>query len=216
MDNFVRIKPESVSALEGKTFVFLGSSVTVGASAGGRSMAEYIAARHNCDVIKWAVSGTTLSVCETGKSYVERLLSHIQNQPICDHLIVQLSTNDASRKRELGEMSLSKNPTDFDTSTVIGAIEFIIATAKEKWNCHVSFYTGTKYDSTAYKDMVNALLKIKEKWGIGVLDLYNDPEMNAVSKSDYELYMADPIHPTKSGYEDWWGPKFEEYLEQYK
>ena len=55
-------------------------------------------------------------------------------------------------------------------------------------------------------------MKIKEKWGIGVIDLYNDPEMNAVSSSDYSRYMADPIHPNETGYREWWLPKFEEYL----
>ena len=34
--------------------------------------------------------------------------------------------------------------------TVAGSIEFIIAYAKEKWNCPVAFYTGTRYDSEAY------------------------------------------------------------------
>ena len=24
--------------------------------------------------------------------------------------------------------------------------------------------------------------------------------------------MADGIHPTRNGYEFWWGPKFEEYI----
>ena len=37
--------------------------------------------------------------------------------------------------------------------------------------------------------------------------------MNAVSEEDYQLYMFDPIHPTRAGYRDWWLPKFEAYLE---
>ena len=44
--------------------------------------------------------------------------------------------------------------------------------------------------------------------------------MNAVSDADYKRYMAnngtDGIHPTKVGYQEWWGPKFQEHLEQYQ
>lgn len=60
--------------------------------------------------------------------------------------------------------------------------------------------------------MLDALLDIQEKWGIGVIDLWNDPDMNAVSEEDYKLYMYDSIHPTQAGYLLWWTPKIEEYL----
>ncbi|MBQ7354077.1 MAG: SGNH/GDSL hydrolase family protein [Clostridia bacterium] len=195
--------------------MFLGSSVTYGSASGGWSMADYIAEEFDCTVVKWAVSGTTL-VTSNQNSYVQRMENQMRRQKVCDHLIVQLSTNDASQNKPLGTISNSMNKEDFDTTTIIGAIEYIIATAKEKWNCEVSFYTGTKYDSTAYYNMVNALLDIQEKWGIGVIDLYNDPEMNAVSDRDYSRYMSDPIHPTKVGYKLWWGPKFAEHLQQYQ
>jgi hypothetical protein len=98
---------------------------------------------------------------------------------------------------------------------IVGAIEFIIAYAKETWGCEVSFYTGTKYDSALYKKMVDALYDVQEKWGIGIIDLWNDPEMNAVSAEDYAKYMADPIHPTSLGYRLWWTPKFIAHLKQF-
>ena len=197
--------------MDGKIFIFLGSSVTYGSASGGRSFADLIGERNNCTAIKLAVSGTTL-VDNSASSYVARLKNESANYPVCDHLIVQLSTNDATGNKPLGVMTDSMDINSFDTSTVIGAIEYIIAFAKNKWNCKVSFYTGTKYDSAAYKNMVDALLEIQKKWGIGVLDLYNDPEMNAVSPSDYNKYMSDPIHPTLKGYEEWWLPKFEEFI----
>ena len=204
-------KPVEEYKMAGKTFIFLGSSVTYGSASDGRSFVEMIAERNDCTCIKWAVSGTTLADIND-KSYVSRLKSSSADIPVCDHLIVQLSTNDASNNIELGAISDSKDTADFDTKTVIGAIEYIIAYGKETWNCPVSFYTGTKYASSQYKAMVDALLQIKEKWGIGVLDLYNDPDMNAVTSEDYAAYMADSIHPTEVGYEEWWLPKFEKFL----
>ena len=100
----------------------------------------------------------------------------------------------------------------FDTKTVAGAIEYVIAYAKQTWNCPVIFYTGTQYKSEQYAQMVDLLLQIQEKWKIGVIDLWNDPEMQAVSAEDYKLYMINGIHPSLAGYRDWWTPKFEAYL----
>ena len=96
--------------------------------------------------------------------------------------------------------------------TVAGAIEYVIAYAKQTWNCPVIFYTGTQYKSEQYAQMVDLLLQIQEKWKIGVIDLWNDPEMQAVSAEDYKLYMVNGIHPSFAGYRDWWTPKFEAYL----
>ncbi len=208
-------EPQPPFPLDGKTFVFLGSSVTYGSASGGWSMADYIAEEFDCTVEKWAVSGTTL-VTSSANSYVARMENQMKRQKVCDHLIVQLSTNDATQNKPLGTISDSMNKEDFDTTTIIGAIEYIIASAKEKWDCEVSFYTGTKYDSAAYQKMVDALLEIQDKWGIGVLDLWNDEEMNAVSDRDYSRYMSDSIHPNKLGYKVWWGPKFAEHLQQYQ
>lgn len=59
------------------------------------------------------------------------------------------------------------------------------------------------------------LLKIQEKWDIGVIDLWNATDMNEVSEREYKLYMYDAIYPTRAGYGLWWTPKFETFLESY-
>ncbi len=204
-------------SLEGKTLFFLGSSVTYGSANNGVSFVEMIAKNNNCTCVKEAVSGTTLvnSGNDSG-SYVARLVRKAKFQKKVDHFICQLSTNDATQNKPLGKVSDSKNMDDFDVTTIIGAMEYIIAFAKDKWNCHVSFYTGTKFDNALYQKMVDALYDLKEKWDIGIIDLWNDEEMNAVSDRDYRLYMSDPIHPTGKGYSEWWTPKFEAFLKQYE
>lgn len=132
--------PENAdSPIKGKTVIFLGSSVTYGSASGGVSFADYIEKRDGCEMIKSAVSGTTL--VESGiDSYVSRLKKLDAEK--ADLLVCQLSTNDASQKKELGKIIESKNLNDFDTKTVAGAIEYIICYSKEKWNCPVIFYTN--------------------------------------------------------------------------
>jgi lysophospholipase L1-like esterase len=78
----------------GKKIVFLGSSVTYGSAAGGVSFADIICERNGYEMIKEAVSGTTL-VDEDGSSYVSRL-KRIEEENV-DLFICQLSTNDATK-----------------------------------------------------------------------------------------------------------------------
>ena len=209
--------PEPVTEIDlaGKKILWLGSSVTYGSANNGKSMVEYIAERNGCTCTKSAVSGTTL-VNNDNNSYVGRLNSMINSKiskfKKCDYFIIQLSTNDATQNKPLGKISDSKNKEDFDLMTITGAMEYIIAAVKERWGCPVAFYTGTKYSSAPYQKMVDRLFELKEKWGIGVIDLWNDEEMNAVSKKDYAKYMSDSIHPNGTGYLEWWTPKFEEFL----
>ena len=194
-----------IHLLKDKNIVFLGSSVTLGDN--GWSMCEYISETQGSNTVKWAVNGTTLADV-TAYSYVSRLKRNAPKQNVCDCFVCQLSTNDSRGDIPLGEISASENAESFNVKTIIGAIEFIIAYAKEKWNCPVVFYTGTYMDNEKYQKMVDVLLKLKEKWNIAVIDLWNDSEMRAVSAEDYEKYMRDPVHPTKLGYVEWWGPKF--------
>ena len=118
--------------LEGKKLIFLGSSVTYGHASNGVSFVEDIAARNGCSVRKEAVSGTTL-VDDREDSYIARMKQI--DDPTADLFVCQLSTNDASKGKALGTVSVGFEEKDFDTSTVAGAIEYIIAYARKKWNC---------------------------------------------------------------------------------
>lgn len=206
---------KKTDAISGKKIAWLGSSVTLGASANEYSMADIIQdTRENTICYKYAVSGTTL-VNNGDTSYVARMKQIDKNLDL-DMLIVQLSTNDASQGKALGVVGDSFDINSFDDTTVAGAIEYIIAYAKETWGCPVVFYTGTFYQSTNYMKMVNLLLDIQKKWDIGVIDLWNDAEMTAIfGTAEYKRYMSDNIHPTYLGYKQWWTPKFEAYLLDY-
>ncbi len=66
-------------------------------------------------------------------------------------------------------------------------MEYITVYAKQTWNCPVIFYTGTKYDSKQYQQMVDVLFELQDKYGIGVIDLWNDEEMNDVSEKNMKF-----------------------------
>lgn len=196
------------TALTGKTFYWLGSSVTFGASSMQEGMGEFIAKRNGGVCVKEAVSGTPLANVRKN-SYVERIVNLPAASP--DAFICQLSTNDTALN-DFGSISKSTSIGDFNTETTFGAIEYIIAYARQKWDCPILFYTNSYYENAKYPTLVENLHKIAEKWDIAVLDLYTDTAFNDISDELYDLYMYDSIHPTRAGYREWWVPAFESSL----
>ena len=205
------------SPLKGKTFFWLGSSVTLGSGALNESMADFISKKYDCACIKEAVSGTTLATYKAD-SYVDRLNAYLEadGKDINVHaVIVQLSTNDQNEPEKFGIVTSDdvRSPADFDTATTFGAMEYIIATMQETWDCPVLFYTNPPTGRSSYMDMVFGLYDIAAKWDVEVIDLFMDLEFNDLpTEEQRKLWMTDKIHPTKAGYRDWWLPKFEEAL----
>lgn len=194
------------SPLEGMEICYLGSSVTYGAASLQESFVEFIAKRNDTTFVKEAVSGTTLVTTGAGGgSYVNRM-KRIDKNAKFDLFVCQLSTNDASQNKPLGDIHST------DATTVCGAINTIAEYAKTTWNCPVIFYTNAYYESDSYAAMVTAVKEISMVKGIGVIDLYTDEAFNDITSEQRELYMADEIHPTKAGYLTWWTPKMEQCL----
>lgn len=191
-------------ALNGKRLFVLGSSVALGSASGGRSVGEYLAARYGMILTKSAVSGTTL-VDLKPDSYVERL-DAVTPGLQADLFICQLSTNDARLGSPIGVPGGGP-----DRGTVCGAIEYIALRAKEL-GCPLYFFTGSRYESPAYGEMVRTLYVLSEKLGFGVLDLWSDDAFNDIPDEKRRLWMKDGIHPTAAGYRDWWCPELERQL----
>ena len=208
--DLVTVQEEADSFLKEKTIAWLGSSVTFGAASGGMSFADVITKKTGARMIKEAVSGTTL-VDEDDTSYVARMHNISPNETI-DLFVVQLSTNDASRGKPLGEISEAR---PFDTKTVTGAIQEILTYVRETWNCPVMFYTGSWYESPEYEAMVKRLYELQETYGFGIADLYTDKAFNDITEEQRALYMFDPIHPVKAGYLLWWAPQIEKQIIAY-
>ena len=198
------------SPINGKTIIFLGSSVTFGYGSLGTSFVEFLQKEDGIIPVKEAVSGTTLADIKEN-SYVSRLKT-IDKSVKADAFICQLSTNDATKNIPLGKIEEGFLIEDFDTLTVAGAIEYVIAYAKETFNCPVIFYTQAKYESEGYGKMVGLLSDIQKKWDITVIDLWNNDEINNISQEQRRLYLTDAIHPTKAGYKEWWLPEFQKAL----
>ena len=148
---------------------------------------------------------------DDGDSYIKRL-KKVDTAAHIDCVLCQLSTNDATQMKEMGEVCRTYDMDDFDTKTVAGAIEYIIAYARKTWNCPVAFYTSPRYDSGQYAAMVVLLQSIQCKWNIALIDLWNDAAFNDITTEQRSRYMADSIHPTREGYLEWWTPYFKRVI----
>lgn len=200
------VEPLDNSPLDGMNILYLGSSVTYGASSLQESFVEFIAKRNNTTFVKEAVSGTTLVTTGSGgNSYVTRM-KNLDKDAKFDLFVCQLSTNDASQNKPLGTTDST------DDTTICGAINTIIDYVNATWNCPVVFYTNAYYESELYSEMVDAIKEIASIKDISVIDLYTDKAFNDITKEQRSLYMADKIHPTKAGYLEWWTPKMEQVL----
>lgn len=224
-----------INSLNGKKMYWLGSSVTLGMESGEKSVPEYLYALDGIEYIKEAKSGTTLKGTLEDDSYVGRLVnstSFDKNEKI-DAFICQLSTNDAKKVNisTLGKVSDADNLSldNFDLSTTIGAMEYVINYVHEVWNCPIYFYTNAYISDTGfksinhtlgsdYKTLIDLSYEVKTKYdkyddySVEIINLFDDTSFNDITDDEYKLYMFDAIHPTKAGYLKWWTPYFESYF----
>ena len=202
--SFDRIEKIFDPRLSGKKLFVLGSSVALGSASGGRAVGEYLAARFGMELEKNAVSGTTMTGIRP-PTYLERLDAALPSLS-ADLFICQLSTNDARLSSPAGVPGAGPN-----RDTVCGAVEYILQKA-ERLGCPVFFFTGSRYDSPAYGELVELLYKIRDFRDFGILDLWTDDAFNGIPDEKRALWMKDGVHPTAAGYRDWWGPELERQL----
>ncbi len=172
--------------LNGRKFLFLGSSITAGKCSGGTSFVEYVDKRNGSKSVKLAKSGTTLAKSKVANSYVERFSKWCKSKPTYypDVLICQLSLNDAVIGVPCGSLKgIDFNKLTGDsassylgqlysrTNTVAGAIEYITAYAYNKWpGCQVVFFTVRdvrqfKSYGQQYAEMRKMLFSAQKKYG---------------------------------------------------
>ncbi|WP_203624354.1 SGNH/GDSL hydrolase family protein [Lacticaseibacillus sp. 866-1] len=198
------------SPLYGKYIVFLGSSITYGAGAFGKSFVDDLEASDGLIADKLAITGTTLAGPEPS-SYVSRLQNfHPKAAP--DAFVCQLSTNDGRAGKPVGTIT-EAGATEFDTTTTIGAIEAIIARVKQDWDCPILFYTCVRKPESDYENLIAVLYQLQTKYGFAVLDLKHNQAL-ASATSQLPFAMLDDAHPTQQGYLKLWTPIFRAQLSE--
>jgi lysophospholipase L1-like esterase len=196
---------QKMLASDGKKVFFLGSSVWYGYATGGVSCVEQLARYSHIIPVKEAVSGATIATrANKTNSYWERFNASLDNGNFAnsDVLVIQLSSNDFARGVPKGCVSGSCESSHFDTAATCGALEAIIATAKET-NPSVKIAVVTccirqdwKWRSPYADFIAHELAAIAEKWGIALIDCFNMKFTPGIHGD----YLTDFVHPSDTGY----------------
>lgn len=199
------------SPLVGKQIAFLGSSVTYGFAAKGKSFVDYLQTRDGVWASKSAISGTTLAGLEAG-GYLDRLKHDFSKDGHYDLFVCQLSTNDNRHGKPLGKITSNNQRDNFDTSTTLGAIEEVCRYVGAHFDCPLVFYTCLQNDpDDKYDHLVDQLKQLQAKWGFTIIDLFHNQGLLA-STAAHPDAMFDDVHPTQEGYLKIWLPVFEQEL----
>lgn len=227
------IPPTTGTALDGKTIVFVGDSITAGfvqeqglPNYGQRNgYVEMLQKKYPKAVFKnLAVGGATVGHYEGEPTpcVAEQINNAIRQYPNADYIIVQGGVNDTwlSSKVPLGEIS-SGYAASLNEGTFCGALESIFKKAQTQWiGKKIGFLTTHKIPSAP--SLGNYMDKAKEickKWSVPYLDLHNLSTLNyaiAEVKSNLSYKTADHpngdgTHPNVKGYEVL-TPKIENWL----
>lgn len=227
------IPPTTGTALDGKTIVFAGDSITAGfvqeqglPNYGQRNgYVEMLQKKYPKTAFKnLASGGATIGHYEGEPTpcVVEQISNAITQYPNADYIIIQGGVNDTwlSSKVPLGEIS-SGYTASLNEGTFCGALESIFKKAQTQWiGKRIGFLTTHKIPSAP--SLGNYMDKAKEickKWSVPYLDLYNLSTLNyALAEVKNNLSYkttdhpnGDGTHPNMKGYEVL-TPKIESWL----
>ncbi|MBR5535541.1 MAG: SGNH/GDSL hydrolase family protein [Clostridia bacterium] len=134
-----------------------------------------------------------------------------------DYIVFEGGVNEYLMGRPIGELSDGKEP--FDTTTTIGALEYICDTLVKKYSDKKVIYVitpraknyTTEVHATAsikatWQDYHDAIISVLEKYNIQYVDLFETEFDTANEEYLQYTYKGDGVHPTQEGYEKFFVP----------
>ena len=196
----------------GKKLAFDGDSIAQGYANGYRSYANYTAEAMGCDLSNTSIGGSTLAVKSTAPTDRSPLIDRLdQLDTTADALIINIGSNDWHYSwTPMGDMSSS------DKYTFYGALKLLCADLLDRFsgkpvvlctpikriqNNGLAYYEQNAYGKTM-KDYCDAIKEVAEFYGVPVLDLYGECQINPLIESHKTAYFAnaDGVHPNAEGH----------------
>ncbi len=195
----------TVSALKGKSALFLGDSITYGARDRAKiyqwgGWAGRIDYHVGMDVTNNGVSGACITTARqeshSAAHYIYNNLVSEKDEKF-DYIIMHGLFNDASIPVKVGTAQGQKDfdPEKANVTEFAGALENLFYTAKTQHpesilGYIVNFHTDRAVDQGPYVEMA---IEICKDWGIPYLDLYN--------RAGFSVAFDDGLHPSSAGYD---------------
>ena len=202
-----------------KTALFLGDSISYGAADAGRAWAWRMSNSLGFTADNQSVNGWAIST-----SRQNRIINELKKVKYnsYDYVIMEGGTNDAWDKAEVGSVSDSYDPKDFDITTFAGGLEELFYNAYGRFpGARFGFIItykmplATDKGNVAYMEPIaNISIEICKKWNVAYLDLYHDDYVNnTLLEVNTTNYLNDTVHPSAAAY-DRLSPYIEQWFKQ--
>ena len=209
--------------LENKILFNFGDSIAAGDGNNGKGYAELFATKYNMICYDFAVGGATLG--ETASNNITTQVTNALSRGITpDYILIEGGTNDiASYNVPIGQISSDYNINNFDKTTTIGGLEWIISTLKSNFpNAKMAFVSVHRMGSRGYSSQIErqgACVDTCKKWSIPIIDIFNRGNLNTFL-SEYHKFTnptesqpnGDRTHPNELGYNTFYLPLIYETL----
>ncbi len=197
------------TALYGKRMLWMGSSFSAGTGSGGITLCDYLTHINSMEIINESLAHSYLSSV-TQNSAVKRFRSSLALVSHTDYLVIEISPIDAEMTP--GTVSEGFDRFTFRIKTTIGALEYLIAYARDLWDPEIILFTLPYCSDPSYERLIGQVHEVSEKWNVHLIDMYHDRELENPDPVKRSLYMTDITHPTKAGLRDWIVPYMQKKL----
>ena len=222
-------EPDIESPINYKTVYAFGDSIVRGHNDPDNAFMNIIEDDYAIELNKMAVNGAT--VMKSDNWITEQVQKAPAAQP---HFVVfDGYTNDAygdpatdsfntsnavDVTQNMGEIQGSE-ATEFDNTTFCGAFEELIYTMKQKWPdaklVFVTIHKSGARDFGIQQQLVEKTLEICEEWGVTVVDMFNNCELDTRNSDEMAQYMigGKGSHPNLECVKKYYEPAVAEVLE---
>lgn len=209
--------------LENKILFNFGDSIAAGDGNNGKGYAELFSTKYNMICYDFAVGGATLG--ETASNNITTQVNTALSKGIVpDYILIEGGTNDiASYNVPIGQISSDYNINNFDKTTTIGGLEWIISTLKSNFpNAKMAFVSVHRMGSRGYSSQIErqgACVDTCKKWSVPIIDVFNRGNLNTFL-GEYHKFTnptesqpnGDRTHPNQLGYDTFYLPLIYETL----
>jgi hypothetical protein len=203
IDNFRLVRPGDAAygSLAGSSVYAFGDSIVYGHQY-ARGFVNFVAEREGMTLTQYAVNGATMGPVPdaSGGQIINQVRSASSQAP--DFVVFDGGTNDAialhdQQGYEIGTVSGSHNPSDFDTSTYAGSLEDTIYTMRHKWpTAQIVYVAAHKLGSRDWDTQLalrEVTLRAAQKWDVAVADVFADTAFDTRIDAQRVAYTFDGL-----------------------
>ena len=197
------------SNLSNKKALFIGDSITYGwDNAGGENggWVTRIQKLSGMQCVNAGVQGARISHTRTDK---EPIVNQLSTSGDYDMIVMHGGVNDVRGDIQKGKIT-EDGKTNYRLTSFGGALEDMFSKAKNLYpEADLFFILNFRLDGDQAKMGYQADMgeyfalaeQICEKWGVTVIDLYHNAELNEKLECTTTKYLYDMLHPNAAGYD---------------